>query len=385
MRILQGEVAFKDLVSRVLSLDYAGALLASLLFPLVFVPELGLLRTSLVIGLGNALVGLWGTWLLADQLGNVTGIRIRAGLVVALLVVGIGFSSRLTEWSEDRLYADEIVFAKTTPYQRIVVTRSPAGFQLFLNGNLQFASADEYRYHEALVHPAMMASAASGHAPRKVLILGGGDGLAAREILAHPSVESVTLVDLDPAMTRLARRWMPLAQLNRQSLNDPRVTIVNDDAMVWLRTAPGGWDVAIVDFPDPNGFGLGKLYTRSFYQLLAARIAPDGAVAVQATSPLFARKSFWCIVRTMRSAGFSVSPYHVAVPSFGVWGFALAMKHPFTPPTQPPNVALKFLDADALESMFRFSADMSEVDVEVNQLDNQMLVRYYEQEWRKWQ
>jgi spermidine synthase len=385
MRILQGEVAFKDLVSRVLSLDYAGALLASLLFPLVFVPELGLLRTSLVIGLGNALVGLWGTWLLADQLGNVTGIRIRASLVVALLLVGIVFSSRLTEWSEDRLYADEIVFAKTTPYQRIVVTRSPAGFQLFLNGNLQFASADEYRYHEALVHPAMMASAASGHAPRKVLILGGGDGLAAREILAHPSVEAVTLVDLDPAMTRLARRWPPLAQLNRQSLNDPRVTIVNDDAMVWLRTAPGGWDVAIVDFPDPNGFGLGKLYTRSFYQLLAARIAPDGAVAVQATSPLFARKSFWCIVRTMRSAGFSVAPYHVAVPSFGVWGFALAEKHPFTPPTQPPNVALKFLDADALASMFRFSADMSEVDVEVNQLDNQMLVRYYEQEWRRWQ
>jgi spermidine synthase len=385
MRILQNEVAFKDLVSRVLSLDYAGALLASLLFPLVFVPELGLLRTSLVIGLGNALVGLWGTWLLADQIGNVTIVRARAVAVVALLAVGLLFSTRLTQWSEDRLYSDEIVFAKTSPYQRIVVTRSPSGFQLFLNGNLQFASADEYRYHESLVHPAMVAAADSGHAPRKVLILGGGDGLAAREVLAHPSVEAVTLVDLDPAMTRLAKRFTPLAQLNRQSLFDPRMTVVNDDAMVWLRSAPGNWDVVIVDFPDPNGFGLGKLYTRSFYQLLATRVAPDGAIAVQATSPLFARKSFWCIVRTMRSAGFTVAPYHVAVPSFGVWGFALARKKPFSPPTTPPGVARRYLDAEAMAAMFRFPADMSEVDVDINQLDNQMLVRYYEQEWRRWQ
>jgi spermidine synthase len=218
-----------------------------------------------------------------------------------------------------------------------------------------------------------------------VLILGGGDGLAAREVLAHPSVEAVTLVDLDPAMTNLARGFAPLAQLNRQALADPRVTVVNDDAMVWLRSAPVGWDAIIIDFPDPNTFGLGKLYTRSFYQLLASRLAPDGAVAVQATSPLFARKSFWCIVKTMRSVGFTVAPYHVAVPSFGVWGFALAQKKPFTPPAQPPNVARRYLDAEAMAAMFRFPADMAEVDVEVNQLDNQMLVRYYESEWRRWQ
>ncbi len=385
MRILQNEVAFKDLVSRVLSLDYAGALLASILFPLVFVPELGLLRTSLVIGLGNALVGLWGTWLLADQIGRVTSLRIRAGAVIAILGVGLLFSTRLTTWSENRLYADEIVYAKTSPYQRIVVTRSPSGFQLFLNGNLQFASADEYRYHEALVHPAMVAATAAGHAPRRVLILGGGDGLAAREVLAHPSVEAVTLVDLDPAMTALARRFPPLAALNRQALSDPRLTVVNDDAMVWLRTSPGNWNVAIVDFPDPNGFGLGKLYTRNFYQLLAARLTPEGAIAVQATSPLFARKSFWCIVRTIRASGFTVAPYHVAVPSFGVWGFVLARRAAFSPPTTAPNVALRFLDGEAMAAMFRFPADMAEVDVEINQLDDQMLVRYYESEWRRWQ
>ncbi len=385
MRILQRDVAFKDLVSRVLSLDYAGALLASVLFPLLFVPELGLLRTSLVIGLVNALVALWGTWLLADQLGRTTVIRVQAAVVIALLGAGLVFSSRLTTWSEDRIYADEIVHAQTTRFQRIVVTTGKSGFQLFLNGNLQFASADEYRYHEALVHPAMVAAAEAGRPPRRVLILGGGDGLAAREVLAHPSVEAVTLVDLDPAMTGLSRRFAPLAELNRHAFDDPRLTVVNDDAFVWMSDAPAGWDVAIVDFPDPNGFALGKLYTRHFYQLLAARLAPDGAIAVQATSPLFARRSFWCIVRTMRAAGLTVAPYHVAVPSFGVWGFALARRAAFPPPTEPPAVPRRFLDREAMAAMFRFPADMAEVETEINRLDNQMLVRYYDAEWRRWQ
>ena len=385
MRLLQNQVAFKDLVSRVLSLDYAGALLAALVFPLVLVPRLGLVRTSLVIGLCNAAVGLWGTWILADQIRRPTPLRVRAGVVIALLVGGLVYADRLTTWAEDRMYADDVTLAKTSSYQRIVVTRSNAGFQLFLNGNLQFASADEYRYHEALVHPPMMAARIAGHPPRRVLVLGGGDGLALREVLAHPSVEAVTLVDLDPAMTDLGREFPPLVKLNRGALADPRVTVVNDDAMVWLEDAPGGWDVAIVDFPDPNTLALGKLYTRRFYQLLARKLAPDGAIAVQATSPLFARKSYWCIVETMRASGLHVHPYHAAVPSFGVWGFALAMRHEFAPPGEVPDAPLRFLDRGSMSAMFQFPADMAAVPVEVNALDNQILVRYYEREWRRWQ
>ncbi len=386
MRLLEGQVAFKDLVSRVLTFDYIGALAAALMFPLLFVPSLGLVRTSLVIGLCNAGVALWGTWLLAPHLqGRVTGIRVRAVLVCALLVTGIVEADRLTRWAEDRMYADEIVLSRTSRYQRIVVTRGKAGFNLFLNGNLQFASADEYRYHEALVHPPLVAVGDAGATPRRVLILGGGDGLALREVLAHPSIEAVTLVDLDPAMTALGTTFEPLAQLNRRSLTDPRVTIVNDDAMVWLVDAPAGWDAVIIDFPDPNSFALGKLYTTRFYRLLRTKLAPHAAVSVQATSPLFARRSYWCVIETMRAAGFHVHPYQVAVPSFGVWGFALARGEPFDPPGRAPAVALRFLDDDALAAMFRFPADMKPVEVEINQLDNQMLVRYYEGEWRRWQ
>jgi spermidine synthase len=302
--------------------------------------------------------------------------------VLAGLAVAIGFADHFTTWAEDEMYADPVVFSETTPYQRIVVTRGRAGFQLFLNGNLQFASADEYRYHEALVHPAMMAADAP---PRRALILGGGDGLALREVLAHPSIEAVTLVDLDPAMTDLARRFPPLGELNHHAFGDRRVTVINDDAMVWLDEHPGTWDVIIVDFPDPNTFALGKLYTRLFYRRLLARLAPGGAVSVQATSPLFARRSYWCIIATMRSAGFAVQPYHVTVPSFGVWGYALARNAPFAPPTRVPALPLRFLNPPALAAMFELPADMAPVPVEINQLDNQALVRYYEKEWRRWE
>jgi spermidine synthase len=388
MRIVQAQVAFKELVSHVLTFDYAGALLASLLFPLVLVPRLGLMRTSLCVGLGNACVALWGTWLLKESVGRVTGLRVRAVLVIALLTLGIGKASELVTWAESRVFADEIVLSRTSAYQRIVITRSRAGFQLFLNGNLQFAGADEYRYHEALVHPALLAAgppAAPGTAARRVLILGGGDGLALREVLAHP-VESVTLVDLDPAMTDLGRDFEPLVALNRRAFFDPRVQVVNDDAMIWLETAPAGFDAAIIDFPDPNTFALGKLYTRRFFQLLAAHLSPDAALAVQATSPLFAQKSYWCIVETMKAAGLFVQPYHVAVPSFGEWGFVLAKRQPFAAPVAPPpDVPLRFLNEAALASMFEFPADMAALEVEINRLDNQRLVHYYESEWRRWQ
>ncbi|HSD86237.1 MAG TPA: polyamine aminopropyltransferase [Kofleriaceae bacterium] len=384
MRMLEGQIAFKDIVSRVLTFDYIGALAASLMFPLLLVPKLGLVRSSLIMGLLNAVVALWGTWLLAPRLGRkgVIAVRVRAVVVLIGLLVALAIADRFTTWAEDEMYIDPIVFSETTPYQRIVVTQGRSGFQLFLNGNLQFSSADEYRYHESLVHPAM---AAADGPPKRVLVLGGGDGLALREILAHPSVEAVTLVDLDPAMPNLAMSFPPLVGLNRNSFRDRRVTLVHDDAAVWLEEHPGQFDVIIVDFPDPNTFALGKLYTRAFYRRVLAHLSPGGAVSIQATSPLFARKSYWCIVDTVKAAGFAVMPYQVPVPSFGVWGYVLAKRTQFEPPRHAPNIALRYLNDEALRSMFDMPADMQHVPVEINQLDNQALVRYYEREWRKWE
>ena len=186
-------------------------------------------------------------------------------------------------------------------------------------------------------------------------------------------------------MTALSRRFPPLSELNGRALEDPRVKVVNKDAMIWLEEPSEPFDAAVIDFPDPNTFALGKLYTTRFYRLLQQRLAPGAAVAVQCTSPLFARASFWCIVRTMEAAGLHVRPYQTAVPSFGVWGFALARASaPFEPPSRTPP-GLRFLDAEAMRAMFTLPADLGPLPVEVNRLDNQTLVRYYETEWRRYE
>jgi len=387
MRILKDELDFKDLVSKVLALDYVGALVASLLFPIFLVPKLGLNRTSLLFGMLNAAVGIWATWLLAPLIKrNVNVFRVKGVIIIVLLLIAFIKADRLTTLAEDGLFVDNIIYTKSSTYQRIVVTRGKTGYSLFLNGNLQFNSFDEYRYHEALVHPAF---AAFGGEAKRVLVLGGGDGLALREILKYPSVESVQLVDLDPEMTRVSDAVPALGELNNHSFKDPRVKITNADAFVWLDSAPAEpYDVAIVDFPDPNNFALGKLYSTRFYGLLKRALKPDAAIVVQTTSPLIARRSYWCIIRTLESAGFSVKPYQTTVPSFGIWGFALAKMQPFDAPQKPPaGVSLKFLNEVSFASMFEFPSDTSLPDgeIEINRLDNQALVRYYETEWRKFE
>jgi spermidine synthase len=378
LRLLRDRLAFRELIAQVLSLDYVGALAASLLFPLLLVPRLGLIRTSLLVGLANAAVGLWSTWIFRRELAAPGYLRALA--VAAVLVLGGGAvaAERITSWSEDRLYADEVILARTSPYQRIVLTRWADDLRLFLNGHLQFSSRDEYRYHEALVHPALSAHPS----PRRVLVLGGGDGLAVREILRYPTVESVTLVDLDAQVTRLFADNPLLTAVNAGALRDPRVRVVNADAFVWLADTPETFDVAIVDFPDPHNFSLGKLYSRTFYRVLRARLAPGGRVALQATSPMFARRSFWCIVETVRSAGLPARPYHVYVPSFGEWGFVLAGAEPWAEARVYP-AGLRFLTVETTPALFAFPPDMAAVPVEVNRLDNQILVHYYSGEWQR--
>jgi len=264
---------------------------------------------------------------------------------------------------------------------RTSASSSPVGATtcaLFLNGNLQFSSHDEYRYHEALVHPGL---AALPHA-RRALVLGGGDGLAVREILKYPQVTSVTLVDLDVGMTDLFASAPPLVALNRGALSDPRVTVVNADAVSWLEESRDYFDFVVVDFPDPANFALGKLYTSAFYRLLEKRLSARGLIVVQATSPYYARRSYWSVVTTLEDAGLKTAPYHALVPSFGEWGFIVAGRDVFVPVAVDPEKT-RFLTPQTLADLFRFPADMGRVPAEVNRLNNQVLVRYFEEEWRK--
>jgi spermidine synthase len=384
LRILRRELhgsgsaraGFGPLVSQVLTFDYLGALAVSIAFPLLLVPQLGLVRTGAFFGLMNAAVAVWALWLFRARLRHFASHALACVLTIAALLGAVLGADRITTWAEDRFYADHVLYSETSPYQRVVVTASRAGVRLFLNGNLQFHSRDEYRYHEALVQPAMAAHGA----PKRVLVLGGGDGMAVREVLKHPGVEHVTLVELDPHMTKLFSTEPLLRQLNADSLHSPKVEIVNADAFGWLDTHDGAYDVIVVDFPDPTNFAIGKLYTSSFYRLVDQHLAAGGYAVVQTTSPLIARKSFWTVATTLESVGLTVTPYHAHVPSFGEWGFLLASHRPFRMPTALPP-GLRFLTPAGLPALFDFPPDMARVPTEVNRLSNQVLVQTFEEEW----
>jgi spermidine synthase len=378
MRILQERFNFKELISNVLTFDYLGALGASLIFPIFIVPRLGLVRGALAFGLLNALVALWSTWLFRRHLPHVLPQRLACFAVVALLLAGFVYGQRITDTADSTLYADEVILAQTTPYQRIVLTKWKDDYRLHLNAHLQFSSRDEYRYHEALVHPGLASLAGAKHA----LVLGGGDGLAVREMLKYPSLESITLVDLDPAMTKLFRTHPLLVKLNANALNSPRVHVINADAFPWLEQSNDVYDFAVADFPDPNNYSLSKLFTTAFYRLLKQHISANGMIVVQATSPMFARQSYWCIVETLKRAGFQTYPYHAYVPAFGEWGFVLAGDRDWRPPQQLP-AGLRYLDVKTLPSLFDFAPDMGPVAADPNRLNDQALVRYYEKEWRE--
>ncbi len=381
MRALHaGRASFSDIVSRVLTFDYLGALAVSLLFPLLLAPRLGLARTALLFGIANVGVAFWTIHRFRDRLAAAPGRILRASLVMVVLLAGFVFAERLTEWSERGMYGDEIVHAITTPYQRLVVTRWKDDLRLYINGNLQFSSRDEHRYHEALVHPMMQSLPWA----RNVLILGGGDGLALREVLRYPDVAHVTLVDLDRRVTDLFRSSEPLVALNHRSFSDPRVTVVNEDAALWLEGAGDAvFDAVVVDFPDPSNFSLGKLYSVPFYRGLMRHVASHGMVVVQSTSPYFAPRAYWSIDATLREVGFRTWPYHVYVPSFGEWGFVLASRDGTFAPPDRYRLPMQYLDAETTREMFRFAADMPRPAVEPNRLNDQSLVRYFDEDWHQ--
>jgi spermidine synthase len=376
MRILKDRFAFKDVVANVLTFDYIGALFASLLFPLLLVPRLGLVRSAILFGFINVAVGLWSTWLFRDVLPHRRWLQSVALVAMAVLGVGLWKGDDITTLAEEGMYADPIILAKDTRYQRIVLTNWKDDLRLYLNGHLQFASRDEYRYHEGLVHPGLSALPRQGN----VLVLGGGDGLAVREVLRYPDVQRITLVDLDEGMTSLFTSHPRLTALNASALSDPRVEVINADAFTWLDEQAGSFDFIVIDFPDPSNYHVGKLYTSAFYRLVKQHLAPGALLVVQSTSPMFARQSFWSIVATLEHAGLRTWPYHVYVPSFGEWGFVIAGVGEYTPPTSVP-AGLRYLTASSVPSLFDFPADMGQVAALPNRLNDQTLVRYYEREF----
>lgn len=334
-----------------LAVDYLGSLAGALAFPLALLPVLGTVKTALCTGAVNlvAVALLFGG--LAPERRRALRLGVAACAVV--LIVATLMSARAVSWYENRLYRDEVLLAESTRFQRIVLTRWRDDLRLWSDRELQFSSRDEYRYHEALVHPALAAAAV----PEAVLLIGGGDGLAVREVLKHPRVRRVVLVDIDPAMTRLGREHPQVVALNRGALADPRVEVVHADGFRYVRETSEAFDVIVLDLPDPRTEDLARLYSREMYANAARALARGGVLATQATSAYFTRESFWTIAATLESAGLHTVPYRVHVPSFGEWGFVLAATHPFDAAALELDLPHRYLTPAVWNAALVFDAD----------------------------
>jgi len=378
IRILQENFSLKTNISNVFTVDYIGALFASLLFPLVLVPKLGLMQTSFLFGMINLFVGAMAWTIFRHILGKKYIIYLIT--VLAILIVGFWQSNRLTTMIENKLYLNQIIYTQQTPYQKIVVTAHNGRIQFYINGAIQFDSIDEHRYHESLVHPVML----TAKAHENILIIGGGDGMALREVLKYQDVQRVTLVDLDSAITTLFKTHPTLSSLNSHAYDNPKVTVVNQDAWKYIEQSQLLYDVIIIDLPDPNNISLSRLYSRSFYHLLKKQLSKVGAIVTQASSPMYTPKAFWSIDQTINDTGLKTLPYHTYIPSFGEWGFVLASRFSIKlDPTKLPK-GLKYLDKNILERSALFAPDIAKIKVEGNRLSTHRLIKYYDEGWKNW-
>ena len=378
IRILKESFSLKTNISNVFTVDYIGALFASLLFPLVLVPQLGLMQTSFLFGMVNLFVGTMAWYIFKELLGKRYIVYLFT--VFIILIVGFWKSNQLTTMIENKLYRNHIIYSEQTPYQKIVVTANHGRVQFYINGAIQFDSIDEHRYHESLVHPVMM----TAKAHENILIIGGGDGMALREVLKHNEVQNITLVDLDPAITTLFKENPTLSKLNDNAYKNSKVTVINQDAWKFIENSKVLYDVIILDLPDPNNISLSRLYSKTFYHLLKGQLSKSGAMVTQASSPMFSQKAFWSIKKTMQSTKLYTQPYHTYIPSFGEWGFVLTSHFPISFKDKEPLKNLKYLDKEVMQKMTIFAKDIDEIEVEINKLSNHKLIGYYDEGWDKW-
>lgn len=374
----------KSNISSILEKDYYGSLLGGVFFAFVGLPILGLTFTPFVLGIINFLVALVVFFRFKNKLTPKKHLNLKVvlGLTFTILAVGLAYTSPIIEWGEQKKYKDKVVYAEQSKYQKIVITEWKDEHWLYLNGNLQFCSIDEKMYHEVLVHPILKLHPK----PKRILILGGGDGCAVREILKYKSIEKIDLVDLDPIMTNLGKNHPILIDVNQGSLSSEKVTIHNKDAYIFLeQNTTDFYDIIISDLPDPRNIELGRLYSKEFYTLCYRKLRPNGVIITQAGSPYFATKAFECINKTITNVGFTTIKMHNQIISMGEWGWVLGTKEKVDAKILKKRLqSLTFentnwINNEAMQLITSFGKDFYRVEgeIEVNSIHNPVLHQYY--------
>lgn len=366
-------------LSSIFSFDYIGGLVGAIAFPLLLLPKLGYFATSFLCGLLNITAAILIMFRFKDRVVYIMRYIVIAFFIAGMMVSGMIFAENISTGIEGGLYRDHIIFMEQTAYQKIVVTKHRDDVRLYIDGNCQFSTADEYRYHEALVHVPMNEVAKRD----KVLILGGGDGMAVREVLKYDDVKTIDLVDLDAEMIRICSTNQNITDINKDSLKSEKLTVHNMDAYEFLENSNEKYDVIIVDLPDPNCESLNKLYSNIFYRMCGNSLADDGVMTVQSTSPFYATNAFWCINKTMESEGFNVLPYHIEVPAFGDWGFNMASRKELSKDITF-DIETRCLTSENVNSLFAFGKDSVAENVEINHLTKPVLMDYYNKAVELW-
>jgi len=385
IRINNKYEALRYNISNILEHDYYGSLLGGVFFAFVGLPFFGLTYTPFILGLVNFLVAallffiLWKTFGSNDHKVIVS----KGGLVLVILITGFFLAKPVILYGEQKKYTDKVVYAHQSRYQRIVITQWKEDYWLYLNGNQQLCTRDEVMYHEPLVHPAMTLHP---H-PANVLVLGGGDGCAVREVLKYPELESIILVDLDPKVTELGLTHQILTELNEHSLSNDKVKIINKDAFKFVRETDQFYDVILIDLPDPRSVETGRLYSLEFYKSCYRILRSQGILVTQAGSPYFATRAFLSINKTLQAANFTTQPMHNQVITMGEWGWVLAQKQsPDTNLKQAlqnlefSNTQTRWLNNDAIKLITSFGKDTyiwKKDTVKVNKIHDPVLYKYY--------
>jgi spermidine synthase len=311
-------------VASVIEKDYYGSLAGGIFFAFFGLPYLGLTYTPFVLGFINFLVAFILFIILYRHFPKVArrDLVVFSSVALSLLVFGFFVAKPLIFFGEQQRYTDKVVFSQQSRYQKITITQWKNDYWLYIDGNQQFSTLDEVMYHEPLVHPVMQLHSF----PQDILVLGGGDGCAIREILKYQQVKSITLVDLDPAMTTLAKENPIISTVNQHSLSSEKVEIINQDGYAFIEKTKNFFDIIIIDLPDPKTVELGRLYSFEFYKLCYKSLRPEGYIITQAGSPYFATKAFICIDLSLQKAGFKTLPLHNQIITMGEWGWILGNK-----------------------------------------------------------
>ena len=379
--ILSHKNSTKNSIANVMSLDYLGALIGSIAFPLLLLPSLGLVQSSFVIGLINIFVAIINVLIFKNYLQHFKQILALCIITLGILVTCVFYSAYITRFAEKNLYFDQVIYTKQTPYQKITLTRSTTNREqrLYIDGHIQFSTRDEYRYHEYLVHPLMSIEGRRNN----ILILGGGDGLAAREVLKYPDVKKIHLVDIDPEMTRISKELPILKRLSNKSMFSEKLTAFNEDAFTFINQAGIKYDRIIIDMPDPHNEAINKLYSREFYTMIKNRMNPEAILVTQSSSPFFTRHVFWCIEETLAAVFEYTSSYKTAIPSFGIWGFNMAKNNADFPDNYEFEVPTKAITSESMQASMIFGKDISKVSTLVNSIMEPKLYQFYIEDLRR--